>query len=77
MTQERTPRAALDTKDNKDLTVPQYHHQENIIYFLVLHKPFMCENFNLQAKKLRRSRNFYVTIFDPSKNRKWHDELHT
>ena len=45
MTQERTPRAALDTKDNKDLTVPWHH--DNIIYFLVLHKPFMCENFNI------------------------------
>ena len=49
MTQEQTPRAALDTKDNKDLTVPWYRHHDNIIYFLVLHKPIICENFNLVA----------------------------
>ena len=54
MTQERISRAALDTKDNKDLTAPWYRYHDNIISFLVLHTPIICENFNLVATEANK-----------------------
>ena len=65
MTQERTPRAALDTKDNKNLTVPWYRHHDIIIYFLVLHKPIICENFNLVAMEADKKQKFPCFHFQP------------
>ena len=66
MTQERTARAALDTKDNKDLTKllhgMWYQHHDIIIYFFVLYKP-MCENFKLVAMEANKNQNILCYHF--------------
>ena len=65
MTQERTSREALDTKDNKDLTAPWYRHHDNIIYFLILHTPIICENFNFVAMEANKKQKFLSFHFQP------------